>query len=253
MKLFYRKAGEGPPLIILHGLFGSSDNWFSLSKVLARYFTVYAVDQRNHGQSPHSEEFSYALLTEDLGELLEAEGLKKARLIGHSMGGKTVMNFAVRYPSRVEKLVVVDIMPKAYNLRHDHIVEGLKAVPVQSLTSRAEAERYLMEHIPDADTRQFLMKNLMRTPEGRLAWKINLPSLDRHMEDIGGSMVYEGQFTGPVLFLMGARSNYYQPGDEQLVRQYFPHYTMTTLPTGHWVQAEDPEGFVRAVLPFLQA
>jgi len=147
MNLFFRQAGTGEPLVILHGLFGSADNWYTLSKVFAEKFHVFTIDQRNHGQSPHSDDFNYQLLTEDLEQFLTDHSLECVNIIGHSMGGKTAMNFAVKNPSRVSRLLVVDIVPKSYPVHHDHILDGLMAVPISKLTSRTEADRILMEHI----------------------------------------------------------------------------------------------------------
>ncbi len=251
MKLFFRQAGQGEPLLILHGLFGSADNWYSLSKVFADRYAVYTIDQRNHGQSPHSDDFNYRLLTEDLEELMDDQGMASAHIIGHSMGGKTAMNFAVKNPTRVKKLIVVDIVPKYYEVKHDTIIDGLDAVPLSRLTSRTEADRILMEHVAEADVRQFLLKNLTRDTHGRFAWKLNLPALDNHLEEIGAGMVYEGTFDGPVNFINGKRSNYFKPGDEVFIRKYFPNAILTTLDTGHWVQAEKPMEFAQTALDFL--
>ena len=147
-------------MVILHGLFGSSDNWFSLSKVFAESFTVYTIDQRNHGQSPQTEEFNYRLLAEDLEQFLEDHSIHNPIIIGHSMGGKTAMNLAIKNPASVGKLIVVDIAPKAYPIHHDHILEGLTAIPISSLTSRNEADQILAEFVPELEVRQFLLKNI---------------------------------------------------------------------------------------------
>jgi len=253
MKLFYRKSGQGKPLIILHGLFGSSDNWFSLAKVFAEHFTVYLVDQRNHGQSPQSDDFDYKLLTEDLARFFQDHHLEKPHIIGHSMGGKTAMNFAVKYPDQLDKLIVVDIVPKQYPVHHDHILEGLHAIDLQTLTSRNDADAILGNHIPEPGVRQFLLKNLSRTTEGKFEWKVNIHAIDEHIEEIGAGMQYEGQFTGRALFIKGVRSNYYKPGDEETILQIFPVAEFVTLNTGHWVQAEDPKAFAEITLSFLNS
>jgi esterase len=253
MKLFYRKSGNGKPLIILHGLFGSSDNWFSLAKVFAEHFTVYLVDQRNHGQSPQSDDFNYKLLTEDLATFILDHHLEKPHIIGHSMGGKTAMNFAVKYPDQVDKLIVVDIAPKKYPVHHDHILEGLHSIDLQTLASRNEADTILSNHIPEPDVRQFLLKNLSRTSEGKFEWRVNIHAIDEHIEEIGSGMQYEGKFTGPALFVKGVRSNYYASGDEENILQIFPAAEFVTLNTGHWVQAEDPKAFAEATISFLNS
>jgi esterase len=252
MKLFFRLSGQGSPLIILHGLFGSSDNWYTLAKTFSLSHTVYLIDQRNHGQSPHSDDFGYELLVEDLYEFVQDHNLPKVDIIGHSMGGKTSMNFAVRYPDLVGKLIVVDIAPKLYVMRHDSILKGMKALALETLHSRSEAESLLTPYVPDMAERQFIMKNLERTASGGFSWKVNLKSLDEHMEDLGKGMVYKGTFTGPSLFVRGARSGYYKPGDEALIKEIFPAARFEELETGHWVQAEKPTEFADLALSFLR-
>src|SRR5436190_21660078 len=149
MQLFYRQSGQGEPLIILHGLFGSSDNWYTLAKVFAQHYTVYTVDQRNHGQSRHSDQFDYNLLTEDLKGFIEEQSIDRPIVLGHSMGGKAAMNLAVKYPDRLRNLIVVDIVPKQYPVHHDAILDGLKAIPLAALASRADADKALSEFVPD--------------------------------------------------------------------------------------------------------
>jgi len=251
MKLFYRQSGSGQPLIILHGLFGSSDNWYSLAKVFAQHYSVWVVDQRNHGQSPHSGDFNYVLLTEDLKAFMEAHDLKDPIVIGHSMGGKVAMNLAVAAPERLKKLVVVDIVPKKYPVHHDHILDGLTAIPLDALTSRNEADKILSEHVAEPEVRQFLLKNLSRNSTGGFEWKINLPAIQEHIEEMGDAMQYPGTFDGPSLFVMGKKSNYFKQGDETLIKSFFPQAELTMLDTGHWVQAEKPTEFAQAVFQFL--
>ena len=251
MKLFYRKSGEGPPLIVLHGLFGSSDNWYTLAKSFSAHFTVFLIDQRNHGQSPHTDEFNYSVLTEDLQEFIEEHKLQKPAIIGHSMGGKTAMNYAVRYPDNLGKLVVVDIVPKTYPIHHDQILEGLIVVPVATLSSRNEADRVLSVYVPEAEVRQFLLKNLSRKSEGGFEWKINVDAINKNIEAMALGMVQQGTYEGPVLFVKGKRSNYFKAGDEELIKKIFPLATFTVLDTGHWVQAENPEAFGKLVLNYL--
>jgi esterase len=169
------------------------------------------------------------------------------------MGGKTAMNFAVKYPHELNKLIVVDIVPKQYPVHHDHILEGLHEIDLQTLTSRNEADRLLSKQVPEPDVRQFLLKNLARTSEGKFEWRVNIHAIDEHIEEIGAGMQYEGQFTGPALFIKGARSNYYTSGDEENILSIFPAAQFVTLNTGHWVQAEDPRAFAEATLSFLNS
>ena len=252
MKLHFRKSGHGKALVILHGLFGSSDNWFSLAKVFAERFTVYVIDQRNHGLSPHTDDFNYSLLTEDLASFIEEHKIDRPHIIGHSMGGKAAMNFAVKYPDKLDKLIVVDIAPKQYPVHHDHILDGLHDINLNTLTSRNEADQLLSRQVPEPEVRQFLLKNLTRNSEGKFEWRVNIHSIDEHIEEIGEGMQYKGQFTGPTLFVKGERSNYYSPGDEENILNLFPAAQFVTLNTGHWVQAEDPKGFSETVFKFLK-
>ncbi len=238
-------------MIILHGLFGSSDNWYSLAKVFAEHYTVFLVDQRNHGQSPQTDEFDYALLAEDLADFIQEHALEKPIILGHSMGGKAAMNFAVRYPERLSQLIVVDIVPKPYPVHHDAILDGLKAVPLQSLTSRQEADKILSRYVPEMDVRQFLLKNLSRNGSGGFEWRINLKAIDRAIESMGAGMIYSGKYDGPSLFIQGKKSHYYADGDEQRIQAIFPRAKFATLDTGHWVQAERPAEFVDLVLNYL--
>jgi esterase len=251
MNLFFRKSGEGKPLIILHGLFGSSDNWFSLAKLFAEQFAVYSLDQRNHGQSPHSEDFNYRLLTEDLEQFINEHSIEKPIVIGHSMGGKTAMNLAIKSPNSIDKLIVVDIAPKSYPVHHDRILAGLMAIPVSEISTRIEADNILSEYVAEVDVRQFLLKNLSRNGTGKFEWKINLSAIENHIEEIGAGICYEGSYGQPTLFIKGARSSYIKSADENQILEYFPHANFQTLDTGHWVQAEKPTEFRHAVLTFL--
>jgi pimeloyl-ACP methyl ester carboxylesterase len=251
MKLFFRKSGQGHPLIILHGLFGSSDNWFTLSRTFSHHHTVYLVDQRNHGQSPHSPEMNYEVLAEDLHDFIEEHRLDRPDIVGHSMGGKAAMNFAVKYPDKVRKLVVVDIVPKAYPVHHDAILDGLHAIPLHTLASRSEADTLLTPFVPEVEVRQFLLKNLSRDAEGKFAWRINLSAIDQHIEELGQGMVFSGKHDGPCLFIRGEKANYYASGDEARIKAVFPHAELVSMNTGHWVQAEKPEEFARLVMNYL--
>lgn len=252
MKLFYRQSGEGRPMIILHGLFGSSDNWYSLSKVFATRFNVFVVDQRNHGQSPQSDEFNYDLLTEDLHDFIQEHNLKDPIILGHSMGGKAAMNFAVRYPKLLSNLIVVDMVPKAYPIHHDKILEGLKSIQLDQLNGRAEADSQLAKFVPENDVRQFLLKNLARKSSGGFEWRINLKAIDEHIEAMGVDLLSSGKYDGPSLFIKGKKSHYYADGDEARILSIFPGAAFVTMDTGHWVQAEKPEEFAQVVLNYLQ-
>jgi pimeloyl-ACP methyl ester carboxylesterase len=232
---------------------GSSDNWLPQAKMLGEHYHVWVVDQRNHGQSPHSNEFDYKVLSEDILNFIQEHNIDNPVIIGHSMGGKAAMNFALAHPDKLDKLIVVDIAPKAYDVRHDHIVEGLKAVPIDSVQSRQEANDALAPHISSEAVRQFLLKNLMRKPEGGFGWRINLPVIDQSLEMISGGLVTEGVFEKKTMFIRGSKSDYILDEDRDAIKKIFPNATLVTMETGHWVQAEKPEEFVQVVLSFLNA
>lgn len=251
MKLFYRELGQGQPLIILHGLFGSSDNWHSLSKIFAEKFKVFVVDQRNHGQSPHDNKHDYATLTNDLNEFITEHNINNPIVLGHSMGGKTAMNFAIRHPEKLSKLIIVDIVPKQYPVHHDSILEGLNAIQLDQLASRGDADQILEEYVPEAAVRQFLLKNLSRDDHQQFEWKINIPVLEKHIADMAAALVFDGKFEGPALFILGKQSNYFEQGDDNIITSFFPAAKLEKLDTGHWVQAEKPQEFTKVVLDFL--
>jgi pimeloyl-ACP methyl ester carboxylesterase len=167
------------------------------------------------------------------------------------MGGKAAMNFAIRYPEQLSNLIVVDIVPKSYPVHHDAILEGLKSVPLETLSSRTEADSQLSAFVPEVDVRQFLLKNLARKATGGFEWKINLEAIDRNIEAMGADLIYSGKYDGPSLFIKGKKSHYYADGDEERIRMIFPAATFATLDTGHWVQAEKPEEFANLVLKYL--
>lgn len=252
MQLFFRESGQGRPFIILHGLMGSSDNWLPQAKMLSDQYHVYIVDQRNHGQSPHDDALDYKVLASDLKDFIQQHKLVKPIILGHSMGGKTAMNFAMANPEMVDALIVADIAPKYYKVHHQIIINGLKAIPIDTIKTRAEADQVLAEYVPEEDVRQFLLKNLSRKTEGGFFWKINLPVIERNLEAIGHDLQFEGMFKGPTLFIRGAKSNYIKDEDRDRIKQLFPKSTVVTMDTGHWVQAEKPKEFVEVVENFLK-
>lgn len=251
MNLFFRKTGDGSPIIILHGLFGSSDNWLSIARVLGESHTVYSIDQRNHGQSEHSDYFSYEIMAEDLREFILEHNIQNPIIIGHSMGGKVAMQFAVDHADIMKKLIVVDIAPKIYPVHHDTILEGLNSINMQTLTSRNEADEQLAKYVPDMGTRQFLLKNIARTAEG-FAWKINLPVIETGIEQIGVGLEPNAHYDGETLFIRGKNSNYIKDEDEVTLKHYFPNSELVTIENaGHWVHAEQPETFLAAIKAFV--
>lgn len=244
MKLFHRELGEGQPLVLLHGIFGSSDNWLTQARMLSAHFRTYAVDMRNHGHSPHDDVFDYPAMVSDILEFIETHNIVDPVLIGHSMGGKAAMNFAVAHPQKLQKLVVVDIAPKAYSMAHYVILEGLQAVPIAEITSREEADAALARFVDEPDVRQFLLKNLQRKPEGGFKWKLNLTAVADNIHKIGLDLQFPGKFEKPTLFVRGERSNYVKDEDFERIREVFPAAQIETMDTGHWLPAEKPKEFV---------
>ncbi len=252
MQVHFERSGAGAPLIILHGLFGSLDNWRTLSKTWSQSFTVFAIDQRNHGRSPHSNVFTYQAMAEDVKQFLYQQNLPSAHLLGHSMGGKTAMQFAVTYPDMVNKLVVVDIAPKAYLPGYDDIFAALYTLDVTALRSRQEADAKLAQTIPALAVRQFLLKNLQRDTSGTFRWRINLDGISNNYDEILKGIATHRQFAKPTLFIRGGNSHYIRDEDVSAIGTLFPQAQTITLPhVGHWVHAEAPQAFGKIVLDFL--
>lgn len=253
MELNYKSFGQGPALIILHGLFGSLDNWQTLARQYGETFSTYIVDQRNHGKSPHSDEnFTYDLLAEDLGELMDRLGIPTASLIGHSMGGKTVMQFAVDQPERVEKLVVADMATREYPPHHTEILETLISFPAWKIESRNEADELLEERIRDYGVRQFLLKNLDRKKGGGFEWKFNLEVLYRDYPNILEGIHSNYPFEGPTLFISGGKSDYVKEEYHAEIRELFPSAQFEVIEgAGHWLHAEKPKEFFEKTMAFL--
>ncbi|MEM8908522.1 MAG: alpha/beta fold hydrolase, partial [Bacteroidota bacterium] len=238
MELNYKAFGTGTPLIILHGLFGTLDNWQTVGKQLAEDFSVYLVDQRNHGRSPHHPDFNYPLMAEDLRDFMESQWIYKAHLIGHSMGGKTVMQFAMDFPDLIDRLVVVDIGPRAYAGNHHSIFEALNALNLQEVDSRKTAEAQLAKRIDSFGVRQFLLKNLSREKSGGYRWKMNLPVIHQHYPETLAEIEFTEAFEAPTLFIRGGQSDYVQDQDWPGILRYFPQAKLETIAeSGHWVHA----------------
>jgi esterase len=253
MKLHFKKFGSGPPLIILHGVFGSSDNWKTLANHLMITFEVYLVDQRNHGLSPHSDDLNYQVMTDDLKELLHNAQIEKCCLLGHSMGGKTAMNFAVQYPEKIMKLIIVDIAPKRYPPHHQNILQGVHSLKINEINTRKEADDLLSTTINNSGIRQFILKNLSRNPEGLFYWKINWKAIEDNIQAIGAPLLSHDLFTGEVLFIRGAQSDYILNEDEPLLKKNFPNAVLMTIQkAGHWVHAEQPAQLLALINQFIK-
>ncbi len=253
MKLFYKKYGEGKPLVILHGLLGASGNWHTLARNrFSAVATVITVDLRNHGQSPHDARMDYAAMSEDVRELLDDLGLPSANLLGHSMGGKVAMQLALSEPDRVDRLVVVDVAPKAYESRHDHIIAALRSLDLDAHESRSEIDDALSWDISSLAVRQFLLKNLRYSPDEGYSWLMNLRAIYQSYDDIAGPVTASGSFSGPALFVRGGESDYVLASDEDEIRRLFPDARFVTVEgAGHWVHAEAPAEFAEIVTEFL--
>ena len=251
MKLNYKSFGQGPPVIILHGLFGNLDNWQTFARQLSKHFLVYIVDQRNHGRSPHADEMNYSVTAEDLRSFMEDQWVYQAHIIGHSMGGKTAMQFAFDHPDMLDRLVVLDIGPQANPDRHRTFFAAMNALQLAHLESRKEAEAQLAKTISDPGIRSFLLKNLTRSKSGGFQWKMNLPILQQEFPNILAAV--EGDpFSGPVLFVRGSRSDYIKDSDWPQIRHLFPTATLTTIPeAGHWIHKDAPEPLLEKITQFL--
>ncbi len=253
MQLFSRTYGtSGPHVIILHGLFGMSDNWHQVSQELSESYRIHALDLRNHGRSPHDPDMTYPAMAGDVLDYMEASAIPSAVLIGHSMGGKVAMRMALDHPEVVLGLVVVDISPRAYEDRHDAIFEAYCTFPLGSLTSRSEATELMTERVGSRATAQFLLKNLQRNEDESFSWKIPVSILQDEYSHIVGETVSDSPYEGPTLFIRGEKGNYLIPSDTPLLERLFPSYAMHTIPgTGHWVHVEAPSEFLGIVRGFL--
>ena len=252
MSLHYKSFGEGKPLIILHGFLGSLDNWQSIAKELAANYQVFILDVRNHGKSFHDNKHDYPSMEEDIYYFINHLGLSEVTLLGHSMGGKIAMAFALKYPLLVSNLIVVDIAPKIYQPGHEDILHALSKVNPKELKSRQEAVEIISTYIYDPSVVQFLLKNLDRLGDGSFGWKINLPVLIDQYKDML-DFPSKGLFEGPTLFLKGEKSDYILPSDKPIIHQYFPKAKIVSIKNaGHWVHAENPVDFISETSIFLK-
>jgi len=254
MKLHYKELGHGQPLLILHGLFGTLDNWQTLANRFAEHYNVFLVDLRNHGRSPHSDEQDYDLMAADVLELVDALQIPTPAIMGHSMGGKVAMKYALKYPTRITKLIVVDIAPKAYPPHHDEIIEALQSVKLDGVTSRSDIDAQLAAHIKEEYVRLFLMKNLYRKEDKSFAWRMNIDALANNYEHISAAITSDVPFKKSTLFIKGGRSSYIKPEDLYgSIEHLFTLVEMETIPNaGHWVHAQAPDQVFDLVTRFLE-
>ena len=257
MQLFFRHFGKKghQPLIIMHGLFGISDNWVTFGKQMAAAgFEVFIPDQRNHGRSEWSDDFNYLALTNDLYDFIDAEEIENPVLMGHSMGGKVAMRFAVSYPDLVKKLIVVDIAPKPYAIRQQHllIIQAVQQIKLEEVKSRTAVEQQLAQTIEDERVRKFILKNLHRTEKNTFAWRINPKGIADNLSRMSDTMPDQKKYEKPALFIKGELSDYILPEDEPLIKEYFPQAEIVSIPGAtHWVHADAPEQLFYSVVNFL--
>jgi esterase len=256
VQLFHNSYGSStlPPLIILHGLLGSSDNWHSLGKRFGERFHTFALDARNHGRSPHSDIFDYPAMAADVAEFMSRQNIRSASVLGHSMGGKTAALVALLHPDAVDKLVVVDIAPRSYRDRNDQIFGALHSVDISAYSFRKDVDAALSATISDFGIRQFLMKNLGRDQSGRFYWKMNFEVIEKNYDRINEELALDRRFDKPALFIRGEHSDHIQQSDFPIIRRLFPKSEIVTMKNaGHWVHADAPEEFFAHVSEFLAA
>lgn len=253
MELYARITGDGPPLVLLHGLFGSNENLGGLARALNNQYTIYGLDLRNHGRSPHATSMDYPDMAADVDETLARHGLNEAIILGHSLGGKIAMQLALSTPDRVSSLIAVDIAPIVYDRRHDQELEALHNLNLSNIQSRNEADAALADRIPNPAIRQFLLKNLTRT-DGGFTWRIPLDTIYHESSRIAAAPSAMGPYNGPTLFVRGENSDYIPAAAEYAINERFPNATIVTLSdVGHWPHSESPDKFVHTIARFLDA
>lgn len=245
--------GGGSPLLILHGVFGSGRNWSSVAQRLGASHRVFALDARNHGASPWAEAMSYADMAEDMQDFQASHALGRIALLGHSMGGKTAMLYALSHPEAVERLIVVDVAPVSYRPALAAYARAMLGIDLARVARRADADAQLAQAVPSPAERSFLLQNLI-LEGGQAHWRLNLPAIERAMPQISGFPDLPAclSFAGPVLFIAGARSDYVRDEHRPLIERLFPKARLLRIEgAGHWVHAERPDAFLEAVTPFL--
>lgn len=250
MLLHFQTLGQGKPLILVHGLFGSGNNWGTIAKHFSQHYQVICVDLRNHGRSPHSASQSFTDMAEDLLLLCDTLNLEQIHLLGHSLGGKVAMQFAVQHPERVDKLMVADMAIRAYADAHTHLIDAMMEIDLTALGNRQEVDSLLRKRIPQTELRQFLLMNLVKLDSG-LAWRINLSALKTNYSSLQQAVCENARYAKPSLFIRGEQSDYVQEVDIDQISSHFIGAQFASLPTGHWVHAENPQAFIEVVSNFL--
>lgn len=245
-------GSSGAPLIVLHGLFGSRENWHPMCLRLAHRFRVFALDQRNHGASPHASPMDYPTMAEDVREFIALRGLGPAHLLGHSMGAKTAMQLALKHPELVLSIISVDMAPGEYVSRHQKLIDGLLSLNLETASSRHELEQELAAFVPDLATTRFLLKNAQRSSRG-FHWRMGLLEIAENYPHLRAA-VDGPPFLGPALFLRGEQSDYLLESDAASIHRLFPKAGMRTIPqAGHLVHIDNSDAFLNEVLDFLQS
>ncbi|MCI1265624.1 MAG: alpha/beta fold hydrolase [Saprospiraceae bacterium] len=240
--------GNGPPILILHGLFGSLDNWQTIANAVSNEFTIYLIDLRNHGKSPHTEDFSYILMANDIMYMIQKYQLVKPFMIGHSMGGKVVLELINLYPNDIGKSIIIDIATKSYPRGHDEIFKSMLGLDLKKINKRSEAEFELSKTILDQTVRQFILKNLDRDQNQQFVWKLNLKSLFENYNEIILEIKPSKPIINEILFIRGGRSNYILDKDQLEIKKYYPNSSFVTIAeAGHWVHADQPIRLVEII------
>lgn len=248
----YGQDSTETSLLVLHGLFGMLDNWATFGRLFSEWMPCHLLDLRNHGKSFHSSEMTLQDMAEDILKYINHYQIEKINILGHSLGGKVAMQFAISYPERVNKMIVVDISPKAYPPHHQRVFEALESIDFAQVSTRKEVEEQLGEKIAENSVIQFLLKNLHWEENDKLNWRFNLKILAEKYADFVSNAVKFAKFEGETLFVAGERSQYILPQDELLISQQFPNYQLVKIPNaGHWVQVENPKMFNEKIKEFL--
>ena len=252
MLLHHTELGSGEPLIVLHGLLGSHQNLLPACRAFAEHFHVFAIDQRNHGHSPHHDDMSYELMAEDIAHFMDKHSLATVHVLGHSMGGKTAMQFALNHPERIRKLIVVDMSPRTYGPRFAKLLNALRELRPGQFKTRVEADHALAQSVPEESLRQFVLKNLIPDDNGGYKWRNNIEGIAANYDRLREAVNAPKPFAGESLFLLGGKSDYVGDADRLEIKRLFPSAQFATIAgAGHWVHAEKPDAFAEAALDFL--
>ena len=252
MKLYHQHFGTGYPMIILHGLFGMSDNWVALAKKFSSYFSVHVIDQRNHGRSGWHDVFNYEALVDDVLMFMDDHAIEEAILLGHSMGGKTAMQFALDYPEKTSKLIVADMSADEYSHKHDTLIEAMLSIDLSSLEKRSDVSKQMKNVITDDRIRQFLMKNLHWKDRSTLGWKANLQVINENLQEVFRAIDSPVSFDKPSLFIRGGNSPYIREKHIPRIKRLFANSRIETIEgASHWLHAEKPDDFYQLAIDFL--